>query len=171
MGDKKIIKLISGLLTVTLVLWLTWTFMTNPYLTRKEIEKYDLKESEVSYRDNYEQLVQLDNEQGNNFLTGKVRYANVVNESFPFAERRLDSSQTNLIVELLNDSNSYRWGEFGTPTYNQTIFYRDSFDKVIGYTIIDNMGEIQNYPYRSLMKWGMMTDKGYGQLVNWMNRK
>jgi len=145
--------------------------MTNPYSTRNEIEKIDLAESDVSYRDSYDQLVRLDKEQGNDFLIGKVKYAKVVNESFPFTARRLDPKQTSLIIEVLNDTSSYRWGEFGTPTYDQTIFYYDSTDQVIGYTIIDMMGEIQNYPYRSLMKWGMMTDKGFSRLIRLMNRK
>jgi hypothetical protein len=171
MKSKKTIKLISGLLTVVIIIWITWTFMTSPYSTRKEVRKIEIVNSEVSERDNYDQLVRLDKEQGNDFLIGKVKYAKLVNEVFPFTSRRLDSVQTNLIVEVLNDTSSYRWGEFGTPTYNQTIFYFDLTDKIIGYTIIDNMGEIQNYPYRSLMKWGMMTDKGYGRLIKWMNRK
>lgn len=145
--------------------------MKNPYSTRREVEKMDLSESEVSDRDNYDQLVRLDKEQGNDFLISKVKYAKVVKESFPFSSRRLDAVQTRLILEVLNDTSSYRWGEFGTPTYDQTIFYYDSTDKIIGYTIIDNMGEIQNYPYRSLMKWGMMTDKGFSRLIKLMNRK
>ena len=171
MKTKKTIKLTFGLLTISLVMWLIWTFTTNLYSTRREVEKMDLTESEVSYRDNYDQFVRLDKEQGNEFLTAKVKYAKVVNESFPFTSRRLDSKQTRLIIEVLNDTSSYRWGEFGTPTYDQTIFYFDSTDQIIGYTIIDMMGEIENYPYRSLMKWGMMTDKGFSRLIKLMNRK
>lgn len=171
MKTKKTIKLISGLLMVLIVIWLTWTFMTSPYSIRKEVEKFEVLESEVSDRDNYDRLVRLDKEQGHDFLTDKVKYAKVVNESFPFSSKRLDTVQSRLILEVLNDSSSYTWGEFGTPTYDQTIFYFDSTDKIVGYTIIDNMGEIENYPYRSLMKWGMMTDKGYGRLIKWMNRK
>ncbi len=171
MKPKKTIKLISGVLTGLIVIWLTWTFLTSPYSKRKEVENIEVLESEVSDRDNYDKLVRLDKEQGNDFLIGKVKYAKVVNESFPFSSRQLDTVQTRLIVEVLNDTSSYRWGEFGTPTYDQTIFYYDSNDKIVGYTIIDNMGEIQNYPYRSLMKWGMMTDEGYGRLIKWMNRK
>ena len=171
MTTKKTIKLIFGLLTVSIVVWLVWTFVTNPFLTRQEFKASNLKESEVSYRENYNQLVLLDKEQGNSFLTDKVKYAKVVNESFPYTSRRIDAVQTRLIVEALNDTSSYRWGEFGTPTYGQTIFYYDSTDKIIGYTNIDMMGEIQNYPYRSLMKWGMMTDKGFSRLTKLMNRK
>ncbi len=160
-----------GLLTVLLVTWLGWTFLTNPFSTRKEVEKIGSIESEVSDRDNYEQLVQLEKEKGNDFLTGEVKYAKVVSEAFPFSSRRFDEKQTSLIIEVLNDTSSYRWGEFGTPTYDQTIFYYDSTDQVIGYTIIDMMGEIENYPFRSLMKWGMMTDKGFSRLIKLMNRK
>ena len=171
MTTKKTIKLTFGLLTISLVIWLIWTFTTNPYSIRREVEKMDLTESEVSYRDNYDQLVRLDKEQGNEFLTAKVKYAKVVNESFPYTSRRLDSKQTRLIIEVLNDTSSYRWGEFGTPTYYQTIFYFDSTDQIIGYTMTDMMGEIENYPYRSLMKWGMMTDKGFSRLIKLINRK
>lgn len=165
MNTRKTTQRIWGLLTVMIVIWLTWTFMRSPYSTRIEVEKIEVLESEVSYRDNYDQLVRLDKEQGNDFLISEVKYAKVVNESFPFSSRQLDTVQTRLIVEILNDTSSYRWGEFGTPTYDQTIFYYDSTDTIIGYSIIDNMGEIQNYPYRSLMKWGMMSDKGFNRLI------
>ncbi len=171
MRTKKIIKLIFGLFTLMLGFWLTWTLTTNPSSRKNEIEKQNLLETEVSSRENYHQLVGLDEEQGNNFLSGRAQYATVVNEYFPYFVKRLDKAQTDLIVEVLNDSSSYRWGEFGTPTYDQTIFYYDSTDKIIGYTSIDEMGEIENYPYRSLMKWGMMTDKGYGRLIKAMNSK
>tara|TARA_R110002049_G_scaffold58910_5_gene159761 strand:- start:1511 stop:2026 length:516 start_codon:yes stop_codon:yes gene_type:complete len=171
MKSRKTIKHILGLLSVLLVIWLGWTLLTNPFSTRKEVEKIGTIESEVSDRYNYDQLVQIDKKQGNDFLTSKVKYAKVVNEAFPFSSRRFDEKQASLILEVLSDTSSYRWGEFGTPTYDQTVFYYDSTDQVIGYTIIDMMGEIENYPYRSLMKWGMMTDKGFGRLVKLMNRK
>jgi len=171
MINNKIIKLSFGLLGVSLVLWLVLLNWKNPYSTIEEIKKIDLTESEVSYRENYDQLVLYDKEQGNEFVIGKVKYAKVVNESFPFSSRQLDAKQTRLIVEVLNDTSSYCWGEFGTPTYDQIIYYFDSTDQVIGYTKIDMMGEVENYPYRSLMKWGLMTDKGFSRLIKLMNRK
>ncbi|MEO0789334.1 MAG: hypothetical protein AAFY36_11755, partial [Bacteroidota bacterium] len=64
-------------MSVLLVTWLGWTFLTNPISTRKDVEKISFIESEVSYRDNYNQLVQIDKKQGNDFLASKVKYAKV----------------------------------------------------------------------------------------------
>lgn len=168
MTNKKAAILIFGLLSVSVIVWL---LLANPYLKRMKVDSLDLQESEVSYRDNYDQLVQADEEQGIEFPLEKVKYATVVAECFPFTSNRLDSTQTQLILEILNDTSSYRWGEFGTPFYDRTIFYFDSSDKLIGYTMIDMMGEIESYPYCSLMKWGMMTDKSFSRLIRLMNRK
>ena len=125
--------------------------------------------AEISYRHTYSQLVEEDQQNGHDFLLGQVSRAAVVDEHSPYLYKNLDSLQANSIISLLNDTSTYAWGEWGTPEIAQTIFYYNNEGHAIGYTKIDPLGEVDNYPYLPLMKWGMMTDTSFANLQQLLN--
>jgi hypothetical protein len=161
------IKYLNGLLMMLAISGLACSNMHKPDLNRIEEQTKKLyNKSDVAYRNNYEELVNSDKNKNNTFLTEEAIYAKVYENSFPYSIKKLDKDPTKRIIEILNDTSSYEWGEFGTPEYDKVIIYYGKTADPIGYTLVDPSGEVENYPYRSLMKWGMLTNKGFSKLSN-----
>ena len=123
-------------------------------------------ESETSYRKNYNDLVTKDLINGQSFLKDEAHSAVVFSNNFPYSRTTINPGLTQQIIQFLNDSATYRWGEFGTPEYSQIIIFYNENSTPIGYSKINPMGEVDSYPYRSLMKWGMVSTNRFKQLKN-----
>ncbi|UKN00733.1 hypothetical protein K6119_13430 [Paracrocinitomix mangrovi] len=120
---------------------------------------------EAASQVNYISEIQKDEEYNRNFLKGNTSYAICYNWCFPYDRTRINASETETLVEILNDSSSYVWGEFGTPEYKYCIVFYNDEDNEIGYTEVEPMGEVDSYPYISLMKWGRMKPSSFNQLM------
>ncbi|BDD08044.1 hypothetical protein FUAX_04760 [Fulvitalea axinellae] len=131
--------------------------------------KYQYAESELSYRDTYIKLIQKENRDGNTFLIDKAYSSRVYKGSFLYGGEALSFNKTKKIICLLNDTSAYQWGEFGTFEKTRTIIFYDINESPIGYTLFDEVGEVENYPYRSFMKWGALSDKGLREMKRLIN--
>jgi len=161
MKATAIIRLVSSTILVLVGTWGLWVFLSKPKLNSFQ-DMYP--ESEISYRRNYQKLVKQDLFNSSSFLKREAHSAVVFKNSFPYSRTSLDSNKTQQIIQLLNDSSAYEWGEFGTPEHAQTIIFYSLNSTPVGYTQIDLMGEVENYPYRSLMKWGKLSKTSFTQL-------
>jgi hypothetical protein len=136
-----------------------YRYVNTPNLKSIEVES-SYSQSEISYRYNYTDLVEKDKESSNEFLLGEAEYSIIYSNFFPFESRKLDKEESVELLVILNDSSNYSWGEWGTPKYSKTIVYFNANDEEIGYTKWEPLGEADSFPYRSLMKWGMISNNG-----------
>jgi len=163
----KVTLYIAGALITVVVVGIAWAQMVRPDLDRiRERAEEQYTVSEISYPENYSELARKEVEAGESFLTKDAVHSAVYKQRFPFSKTNLDNQKTKALLEMLSDSSSYRWGEAGTPDYELVIVYYGKNEEEIGYTLIDPVGEVENCPYRSVMKWGMLTDAGYEKLVD-----
>ncbi len=160
---------VFSLFSIVLLIWY-WRAKPNVKLIERNTDGW-YAPSEVSHPENYKKLVRLDLRDNKTFLTQYAWYCIVVSNSFPFAEKQYHGAATQEIIEILNDSSSYRWGEHGTPDIDRTIIYYGKIDEPVGYTEIDLDGEVENYPYRSSMKWGMLTKSSMEKLMNILDNR
>ncbi len=168
---KSILKL-RGLLVISVLIWVGWTILEKPDLDKISEQNGNLHGlSQVTDRVNYADLVNDEVQNSRTFLLNEAAYSVIYNDEFPYSSTKLDLRTTNEILILLNDTSSYRWGEYGTPEYCWTIIYYGNTSEPIGYTQIDPLGEVESFPYRSLMKWGMLTDKRFEELLTIINIK
>ena len=167
---KLILKILIGLLLITSTLWVFWRIdkITDIAHLEKNV-RFPYNKAEVSYPENYDSLVfiELNNETPYDFIKTITTRSEVRSLSFPYFAKTLNYDETQELLSIIYDSSSYQWGELGTPEYNRIIyFFGEEGNDTTGYTIIDNIGEIENYPYRSLMKWGALSEKGKTRLFN-----
>ena len=163
---KKIIKSVFSYLLLILIigiLYFRYFKIDTDQIRFKTIDLFAI--SETSYPENYDSLLVVDSISGNNYLLGLASYAKIVSNDFPFKRRLIDTATTGKLLKILNDSSTYQWGELGTPYHENILIFYDSSDNIVGYTNIDYGGELDSYPYRSVMKWGALTNKGYDRLI------
>jgi len=162
----KVILYILGVMVILIGIGITWILVTRPDLDEiraRAEERYTV--SEISYPENYSELVRKEMAEGESFLLNDTVHSIVYERNFPFSKRKLDTEKTIALLKILSDSTSYRWGEFGTPDYDLVVVYYEKNGDEVGYTLIDPVGEVENCPYRSVMKWGVLTDEGYTKLM------
>ena len=120
----------------------------------------------IATKKDYKQQVANDTRADRDFFfADNISYAMYYSNTFPYERKRIDLSTTNIILDILNDSANYEWGEFGTPEYSSELIYYDKNDVPLGYSAIDLLGEFDSYPYRSLMKWGKLVDKEFEKIM------
>jgi hypothetical protein len=124
--------------------------------------------SEVAEKQNYQNQIQNDLDSSRTFLLELVEYCEVYNMNFPFDREAIKRSETDKLLEIFNDSSSYQWGEYTTPEYDKTVvFYGDSGGE-FGYLLLDTEGgATRAYPYRSVMKWGVL--RNLQEVLNLLN--
>lgn len=167
---KLILKISIGLIFIASIIWIVWRMSRKPDISNLEKHvAFPYEKAETSYPENYDSLVLLEknSERSHDCIKEIAWFSDIQSLKFPYFSKQLDLRQTHVILNILYDSSSYIWGEFGTPDYDILITYYDlkEFD-TCGYTLIDKAGEVKNYPYRSLMKWGALSEKGKTRLFN-----
>ncbi|MBK6348178.1 MAG: hypothetical protein IPF68_19995 [Bacteroidales bacterium] len=106
----------------------------------------------------YDSLCKTEDEKGIFFPNKRVTYAKLTQNDFWKKSEILKGHELTELLEFLNDSSSYQWGELGTPEIHYYLTYFDQNDHCIGLTTIDLEGMAYSYPMTARMKWGMLKE-------------
>ncbi len=87
----------------------------------------------------------------------------VLYKGFFSFDKTLGDSAAKRILEILNDTSSYVWGEVGTFLPGRKIVFYDSEDNLIGVTEFEEENGCQTYsfPYLLRMKWGALSKNAF----------
>jgi hypothetical protein len=114
--------------------------------------------AETPLPNEYDSLCELENEKGIFFPNKEVQYAKLTKNDFLRKTEIIKVKELTDLLEFLNDSTSYRWGELGTPEIHYYLTYFDQDDNCVGLTTIDLEGMTYSYPMIARMKWGMLKE-------------
>ncbi|OYU96917.1 MAG: hypothetical protein CFE21_01115 [Bacteroidetes bacterium B1(2017)] len=147
-------------------MWAAYIYFTFPD-TEKIIKNQKGKYHETTTPDQstYARLVKEDKKAKRTILLGKATHSVMHDNMFPFSTHEFNLNETERILEVINDSANFNWGEIGTPYYDKIIFFYDEDENEIGYLDISLDGEIKVFPDLALTKWGLLSDKGFQELV------
>jgi hypothetical protein len=149
-----------------LMIWSTYIYINFP---DKEKIKSNFKDRYFKYItpdiNNYDSLVKIDIKEKRTILLGKAKSAVMHNNSFPFSTHKFELNETVRILKIINDSTNFDWGEIGTPYYDKIIVFFDKNENEIGYINVSLDGEIDVFPNLAHTKWGLLSDKGFRELV------
>ena len=94
----------------------------------------------------------------------------VVYEGFFSLDKTLDKLTSQRLIEVLQDSSNYRWGEEGTPDFKTRLVYYDELGTVLGDTQLSSSGQSYTSPtIKKISKWGMLNKKGLQKIVILIN--
>ena len=154
---KTIFTIISILFILTLV-----RIGTYPNFKKLKAElKVDYKyPTEQDWKLTYDSDVEFEKQNGINFINGIAQSAEIYSGYFSLS-KKVNKKDTKRLIEILNDSTSYVWGEIGTFEPNKSIVFYDKNDKIIGITELD-WAKRQTYssPMTRTMKWGFLSYNG-----------
>lgn len=145
-----------SILTVLLIVIFTIKFNFRPNFVELDIEEKFYLGYSPSNADpkNYTFLVKNEDKNGYNFPRYEPKKTMLFsNNNYWKSEYILTSEQSKILLKILNDSNSYRWGELGTPEVHYYFKYYNDENEMIGYTKIDQEGMAYSEPYLTKMKW------------------
>jgi hypothetical protein len=155
------------LLTISLLLvgLLVYRFYTNPYNLSADDFKQVYKTGDAANQENYEVQCKEEFDKNISFPLGQVSKA-VLCKGFFSVDKTLSEANTKKIVEILNDTSSYVWGEIGTFIPDKQIVFYDKDNKPLGFTELEEERGLQSYsyPYLRRMKWGALTGKAFEQI-------
>lgn len=77
----------------------------------------------------------------------------------------LNRQQTATILQVLNDTSSYVWGELGTPYFDSYFTFHDKDGNCIGYTDFSFEGQTYSTPSLAKMKWGLLNENARKTLL------
>lgn len=124
-------------------------------------------ENEAATIENYHEECSAEFEQNLNFPSKKIAKAVLITGFFAF-DKALSQSSTERIIEILNDTTSYEWGEICCFDPGRKIIFYDTIGKLAGITVLDK--EYKNlthsFPYLKKMKWGALKSEPHKQLEN-----
>ncbi|MES2575394.1 MAG: hypothetical protein V4572_10665 [Bacteroidota bacterium] len=149
-----------------LIIWGTYIFITFPNkekIQNKFKHKYSI--NITPDKNNYDSLIKIDIEEKRTILLGEAKSAEMHNNSFPFSTHKFELNETERILKIINDSTNFDWGEIGTPYYDKFIIFFDKNKNKIGYVNISLDGQIDVFPNLTHTKWGLLSDKGFRELV------
>lgn len=162
---KKISKIIISILSI-IIFWGLYVYFTFPNMEKiKNDLKNTYSENITPDKLNYESLIKNDLKKNKTILIGKAKSSKMFNHSFPFFTHKFELIETERILKILNDSKNYDWGEIGTAYYDKILVFYDENQNEIGYVNISLDGEIDIFPNLALTKWGLLSDKGFRELV------
>lgn len=161
--DRKIkYFLIICVVIICLVVYRIYTY-PKYYTPDDFVQLY--KPGEGANRENY--TMQCKNEFDGNlsFPLAQVSKAVVYKGFFSF-DNTLNTLITARLVEIINDTASYVWGEVGTFIPGRQIVFYDRDNKPIGITLLEEERGKQtySYPYLRRTKWGALTDKAFKEI-------
>ena len=158
-------KIIISILSI-ITFWGIYIYFTFPNMEKiKNNLKTSYSENITPDKLNYENLVKNDIKENRTILIGKTKSSKMFNHSFPFLTHKFEPSETARILKILNDSKNYDWGEIGTPYYDKILVFYDENQNEVGYVNISLDREIEIFPNLALTKWGLLSDKGFRELV------
>ena len=114
--------------------------------------------AETPLPNEYDSLCKIENEKGIFFPSRKVKYAKLTKNNFWKKPEIINGKELTELLEFLNDSTSYQWGELGTPEIHYYLTYFDQNDNCVGLTTIDLEGMAYSYPMIARMKWGLLKE-------------
>ncbi len=125
---------------------------------KKQIAGNNSYFAETPLESQYDSLCKMENETGIFFPGKGVKYAKLTKNNFWKKSEIVKGKELTELLEFLNDSASYQWGELGTPEIHYYLTYFDQNDNCIGLTTIDSEGMAYSYPMIARMKWGMLKE-------------
>ena len=125
---------------------------------KNEIAKNNSYFAETPIPKEYDSLCKIENNKEVYFPSNHVEYAKLTKNGFWKKSKLVKGTKLTELLEFLNDSTSYRWGELGTPEIHYYLTYYDQNDNCIGLTTIDLEGMAYSYPSIARMKWGMLKE-------------
>lgn len=161
--SKKTKYILTIILTVCGLL--VYRFLTYPYGLTSDDFKQVYKSGEAATQENYAAQCQAEFDSSVLFPIGQVSKA-VFCKGFFSLDKSLDADKTKRLVEILNDTASYAWGEVGTFLPDRAIVFYDKDNKPLGITELEEERGLQSYsyPYLRRMKWGALTEKAFEQI-------
>ena len=162
---SKTVKTIIFIILIIFI-WAIYIFIRFPSIEKIENKlKNKYTENITPDKTNYDSLVKKDFEENRTILLGKAKSSEMYDNKNPILTHTFDLNETAKIIKILNDSSSYNWGEIGTPYYDKKIIFYDKNKSEIGYVNISFDGQINVFPNVALTKWGLLSDKGFKELV------
>lgn len=162
----KFFKILIFLVLSIIIFWVIFTFITFPNMEKIENKfKSEYSQNITPDKSNYDSLVKNDLKINRTILIGKAKSSKMYDNSLPFLNNNFEPKETERIIRILNDSTNYKWGEIGTPYYDKIIVFFDGNKNEIGYVNISFDGEIEVFPNIALTKWGLLSDKGFKELL------
>lgn len=149
-----------------IIILLAYSFFTFPNkekIKNNLINKYS--ESVTPDKKNFDSLVKIELNQNQSILVNETKTAKIYNNLLPLFYHKFELNETEKILKIICDSTNYKWGEIGTPFYDKTIILFDKNKNEIGYIDISLDGQIDMFPNLAITKWGLLTNKGFKELV------
>lgn len=150
-------------LIIILLAYSFFTFPNKEKIKNNLINKYS--ESVTPDKKNIDSLVKIELNQNQSILLNETKTAKIYNNLLPLFYHKFELNETEKILKIICDSTNYKWGEIGTPFYDKTIILFDKNENEIGYIDISLDGQIDMFPNLAITKWGLLTDKGFKELV------
>ena len=160
---KKKIMLLAISVIIILLAYSFFTFPNKEKIKNNLINKYS--ESVTPDKKNFDSLVKIELNQNQSILLNETKTAKIYNNLLPLFYHKFELNETEKILKIICDSTNYKWGEIGTPFYDETIILFDKNENEIGYIDISLDGQINMFPNLAITKWGLLTDKGFKELV------
>ena len=111
---------------------------------------------EIPMKNTYDSLCKIEDKNNVYFPSDKVSYAILNKNDFFKRSSIIEKEKLKELLNILNDSSSYIWGELGTPEIHYYLTYFDKDDNCIGLTTLDLEGMAYSQPMTAKMKWGMI---------------
>jgi len=131
-----------------------------------EIYKHEV----ITKKDDYEQACKYEIESGYYFPAAKRVKAKIHSGFFRF-DRKMSAENTKALTAILNDPNSYIWGEIGTPDIHKRIIFYNEKNQIVGLTEFSYEGQTYSYPHLNRMKWGMLNEKAKNRIIDFLDDK
>ena len=119
----------------------------------------------VSSIKTYRKDCALEFKQGIQFPLDKPVSAKLHFDQWIKPPKTLDANQAAIVLGILNDTASYKWGEIGTPHFDRHFSFHDKDGHCIGYTDFSFEGQTYATPHLAKMKWGMLTEHARAILI------
>lgn len=149
-----------------IIILLAYSFFTFPNkekIKNNLINKYS--ESVTPDKKNFDSLVKIEFKQNQSILLNETKTAKIYDNLFPLFYNKFELNETEKILKIICDSTNYQWGELGTPFYDKMIILFDENENEIGYIDISLDGQIDMFPNLAITKWGLLSNKGFKELI------
>lgn len=115
--------------------------------------------------ENYKTECKEEFENNLSFPDSKIGKAVLCSGFFSF-DKELSESSTRELIEILNDSANYAWGEICCFDSGRKIIFYDIAGKPVGITILEKENEnlTHSFPYLKKMKWGALKSEPHKKL-------